>query len=98
MRQGERLVNKKGTYHVKFLTENQTKRVCAAYTRVGNGTENTYAYYCQRERLQGILLTANGNNIMATQNNLPLTARFQLVENTLNGVTTCGERRECGEV
>jgi len=32
------------------------------------------------------------------RNNLPLTARFQLVENTLNGVTTCGERRACGEV
>jgi len=34
---------------------------------VGNGTENTYAYYCLRERLQAMLLTANGNNIMEMQ-------------------------------
>ena len=60
-------MNKKGTYHVKFLTKNWTKRDCAAYTRVGNGTENTYTYNCQRERLQGMLLTANGDNIMETQ-------------------------------
>ena len=35
--------------------------------RVGNGTESTYAYDHQRERLQGMLLTANGDNIMETQ-------------------------------
>ena len=30
------------------------------YTHMGNGTESTYAYDRQRERLQGMLLTANG--------------------------------------
>ena len=37
------------------------------YTRMGNGTESTYAYDRQRERLQGMLLTANGDSIMLTQ-------------------------------
>ena len=38
--------------------------VCA---RIVNGTESTYAYDRQRERLQGMLLTANGDSIMQTQ-------------------------------
>ena len=37
------------------------------YTRMGNGAESTYAYDRQRERLQGMLLTANGDSIMQTQ-------------------------------
>ena len=37
------------------------------YTRMGNGTESTYAYDRQRERLQGMQLTANGDSIMQTQ-------------------------------
>ena len=35
--------------------------------RVANDTESTYAYDRRRERLQGLLLTANGDNIMETQ-------------------------------
>ena len=38
--------------------------VCA---RIVNGTESTYAYVRQRERLQGMLLTANEDSIMQTQ-------------------------------
>ena len=34
---------------------------------MGNGAESTYAYDRQRERLQGMLLTANGDSIMQTQ-------------------------------
>ena len=37
------------------------------YIRLGNSTESTYAYDRQRERLQGMLLTANGDSIMQTQ-------------------------------
>ena len=37
------------------------------YTRMCNGTESTYAYDRQRERLQSMLLTANGDSIMQTQ-------------------------------
>ena len=49
---------------------------CAAHTRVGNGTENTYAYYCLRERLQAMLLTANGNNIMEMQKQSAIDSPF----------------------
>jgi len=37
------------------------------YTRMGNGTESTYAYYNPCERLQGMLLTYKGNSIVETQ-------------------------------
>ena len=50
----------KGTHNVKFLTEKLDKNNYAAYTRVGNSTENTYAYAQQGEQLQGMLLMTNG--------------------------------------
>ena len=34
---------------------------------MGNGTESMHAYERQRERLQGMLLTGSGNNIMEKQ-------------------------------
>ncbi|RKW55710.1 MAG: hypothetical protein D8H98_14965 [Prevotella sp.] len=64
MRQGERLVGKKGTHNVKIITKSYTKRLYFIHARVGNGTENTCACYHQCERLQGMLPTANGGNIM----------------------------------
>ena len=67
LRQGERLVDEKGTYYVKFLTKNQTKQTRSKPARVGNGKEDTYACGDQRERLQGMLLTDNGNSIMGGQ-------------------------------
>ena len=67
LRQGERLVDEKGTYYVKFLTKNQTKHTRSKPARVDNGKENRYAYYGQRERLQGMLLTDNGNSIKGGQ-------------------------------
>ena len=67
LRQGERLVDEKGTYYVKFLTKNQTKQTLSEHARVGNSKEDTCACGSQRERLQGMLLTYNGNNIVKTQ-------------------------------
>ena len=67
LRQGERLVDEKGTYYVKFLAKNRTKQTLSEHARVGNGKGNRYAYYGQRERLQGMLLTDNGNSIMGGQ-------------------------------
>ena len=67
LRQGERLVDEKGTYYVKFLTKNQTKQTLSEHARVGNGKEDTYACGGQCERLQGMLLTDNGNSIMEWQ-------------------------------
>ena len=42
-----------------------------------NGTESTYAYYRQCERLQDMLLTANGASIMETQ------YKYALIDNIL---------------
>ena len=39
LRQGERLVDKKATFCVKFLTKN-IQNDCAAYVCMGNDTEN----------------------------------------------------------
>ena len=61
---------------LNFLLKTRQKKDCAAYTRAGNGTENTYAYYCQRGRLQGILLTANGDNNMETQKQSAIDSPF----------------------
>ena len=59
---------KKGTHNVKIYTENQTKKNnSVAYTRMGNGTKNTFAYDRQHERLQSMLLMANEDSIMQTQ-------------------------------
>ena len=37
------------------------------HAQVRNDTERTYVYNSQRERLQGMLLTANGDSIVQTQ-------------------------------
>ena len=37
------------------------------HAQVRNDTERTYVYNSQRERLQGMLLTYNGNSIVETQ-------------------------------
>ena len=60
---------------LKFLLKIR-QNDCAAHTRVGNGTENTYTYWCQRERLQGMLLTANEDNIMETQKQSAIDSPF----------------------
>ena len=64
LRQCERLVSRKGSNNVKILAENKTKNNYAPCTRIGNETENTYAYYYQCVRLQGLLLTANDESSM----------------------------------
>ena len=51
--------------------------VTFVYARMGNGTESTYAYYRQCERLQDMLLTANGASIMETQ------YKYALIDNIL---------------
>ena len=69
---------------------------CAAHTRVGNGTENTYTYWCQRERLQGMLLTANEDNIMQTQKQSAIDSPFSACREYIEWGTACAERRACG--
>jgi len=66
LRPSGQLVDYEGTHNVKILTKNR-QNTYTTYTRMGNGTESTYAYDRQRERLQGMLVTANGDSIMQTQ-------------------------------
>ena len=58
---------KGGTHNVKFLTENKTKQIVLCTYAKATATESMYAYNRQRELLQGMLPTANGNSIMQTQ-------------------------------
>ncbi|OFQ08340.1 hypothetical protein HMPREF2955_03470 [Prevotella sp. HMSC073D09] len=67
MGQGERLVNKKGTYNVKFLTENKTTQIMPCTREKETETESTYVYNRQRKRLPHMQLTANGGCIKQTQ-------------------------------
>jgi len=43
---------------------------------MGNGKESRYAYYRQRERWQGLLLTANGKSTIETQKTSAIDSRF----------------------
>ena len=51
---------------LKYMLKTR-QNVCAVYTRIGNGTENTFAYDRKHERLQSMLLMANEDSIMQTQ-------------------------------
>lgn len=53
------------------------------YTKSGNGTENTYTYDKQRERLQEMNLTAAGTVIMTNK------YQYDAVDNIL-GITDAG--------
>ena len=59
-------MGRKGSYNVKILAENWTKAVVSYMHTHGNVRESTYVYYRQCERLQGRLLTDNGDCIMET--------------------------------
>ena len=64
---GWTIVGENCTHNVKFLTENTTKQIVLCTHAKATVTESMYAYNCQREWLQGILPTANGDGIMQTQ-------------------------------
>ena len=57
---------KRALIMLKFLPKTRQNN-SVAYTRIGNGTENTFAYDRQRERLQSMLLMPNEDSIMQTQ-------------------------------
>ena len=61
------IVGENCTHNVKFLTENKTKQIVLCTYAKATATESMYAYNRQRELLQGMLPTANGNSIMQTQ-------------------------------
>jgi len=61
------IVGENCTHNVKFLTENKTKEIMLCMYAKATATESMYAYNCQREWLQGMLPTVNGDGIMQTQ-------------------------------
>ena len=61
------IVGENCTHNVKFLTESKTKQIVLCTHAKATATESMYAYNRQRELLQGMLPTANGDGIMQTQ-------------------------------
>ena len=61
------IVGENCTHNVKFITENKTKQIALCTHAKATATESTFAYNRQRERLQGMLPTTNGDGIMQTQ-------------------------------
>ena len=71
-------MGRKGSYNVKILAENWTKAVVSHMHMHGNVRESTYVYYRQRERLQGRLLTDNGDSIMETHKKSAIDSQFSI--------------------
>ena len=79
--QVERLTsNKQGRQSVIVDRIGYDKEGHTVYTKLGNGTETTYAYDRQRERLQVMNLTADGQAVMENR------YRYDAVDNIL-GIT-----------
>ena len=68
--------------HESFIVDKigYDKEGYTVYTKLGNGTETTYAYDKQRERLQVMNLTADGQTVMENR------YRYDAVDNIL-GIT-----------
>ena len=77
----ERLTsNKQGRQSVIVDRIGYDKEGHTVYTKLGNGTETTYTYDKQRERLQAMNLTADGQTVMENR------YRYDAVDNIL-GIT-----------
>ena len=72
--------NKQGRQSVIVDRIGYDKEGHTVYTKLGNGTETTYTYDKQRERLQVMNLTADGQTVMANR------YRYDAVDNIL-GIT-----------
>ena len=72
--------NKQGRQSVIVDRIGYDKEGHTVYTKLGNGTETTYAYDRQRERLQVMNLTADGQTVMENR------YRYDAVDNIL-GIT-----------
>ena len=81
LRQVESLTsNKQGRQSVIVDRIGYDKEGHTVYTKLGNGTETTYTYDKQRERLQVMNLTADGQTVMENK------YRYDAVDNIL-GIT-----------
>jgi len=64
---GGRLVDRNGSFCVKFLAKSLTKAFVPPTRLWATSPKSTYAYNRQCERLQGILPTVNGDSIIEMQ-------------------------------
>ena len=76
--------NKQGRQSVIVDRIGYDKEGHTVYTKLGNGTETTYAYDRQRERLQVMNLTADGQTVMENR------YRYDAVDNIL-GITNAAD-------
>ena len=76
--------NKQGRQSVIVDRIGYDKEGHAVYTKLGNGTEATYIYDKQRERLQAMNLTADGQTVMENR------YRYDAVDNIL-GITNAAD-------
>ena len=67
LRQGGQLVDRNGSFCVKFLAKSLTKAIVLSIHLWATARKNTYAYNRRRERLQSLLPTANGDSIIEMQ-------------------------------
>ena len=66
---------------LKYILKTR-QTVCTIYTRIGNGTENTYAYDASASGCGASWPTETAT--WKRRSNLPLIASFQLVEKAWN--------------
>uniref|UniRef100_UPI0037423FAE RHS repeat-associated core domain-containing protein n=1 Tax=Prevotella multiformis TaxID=282402 RepID=UPI0037423FAE len=76
--------NKQGRQTVIVDRIGYDKEGHTVYTKLGNGTETTYAYDRQRERLQAMRLAADGQTVMENR------YRYDAVDNIL-GITNAAD-------
>ena len=77
--------NKQGRQSVIVDRIGYDKEGHTVYTKLGNGTEAAYTYDKQRERLQVMNLTADGQTVMENR------YRYDAVDNVL-GITNAAEK------
>ena len=67
LRQGGRLVDRNGSFCIKFLAESLTKAFVPPTRLWATPPKSTYAYNRLCERLQSLLPTANGDSTIEMQ-------------------------------
>ena len=80
-----------------FLLKTRQKRLCRIHER-GQRHRKHVRLQLPTRRLQGMLLTANGGNIMETQKQSAIDSPFSACGEYIEWGTACAERRACGEV
>ena len=79
--------NKQGRQSVIVDRIGYDKEGHTVYTKLGNGTETTYTYDKQRERLQVMNLTADGQTVMENRYRYDAVDNILGITNTVNPIS-----------